>query len=956
MAAAMTAMTVRAALSRRRTVIRTSVLVAAVTLAIGPTMVSASPPADVGSDAHPGEEVTDPALLDLLDESAPTDRIVVEVVTDDVVGAQAEAKQLGGVITGTVPGEVVQVSISAARVDELAESTDTDVVRRPLIANRPVTDLGQITSARRTELGTVSGENIAVTNADEWHEAGIRGGVRVGIIDFFDLTLWNSTEQGLLPPLSRQFCLDSSGSGFCPGVGVNGSGAAGEEHGVAVAEVLKDMAPDAELWLATVGTASDLRAAIDWFANHGVTIITRSLGAAYDGPGDGTGPLASVVDYAATRGITWFNSAGNDAAGSYGRFSEGVDASGYVDFLAGPGVDTALFIAGDRNGCIGFDGIRWSDWNRSPDKVTDYSIEFYNGSGLLVDLVNDRQTSGAPPLEAADVYGCPGSVTVKIKRGALGGDASADVVEVALFAGELEYSQAGFSAAKPVVDSANPSLVAVGAIDPPSGTVIAAYSSQGPTNDGRIKPDVSAPSCVKSSIYNPARYGPSVSCFNGTSAASPSAAGFAALLSSRGLAASGPHLAALVKHLVTDLGVVGPDTAFGSGRITLPAPPPASIDARPARYEALTTPLRILDTRASSATPGARIGPHPQFTVIDLALPVTGASAVALNVTSTDTSVPGYVQLVPTLQGNLGTSSTLNVSTPGQVQPNFAIVPVGAGNSVTIYLFAGGNVIVDLLGTFSPAATATVTSGRFIAIDPVRVLDTRPESNGPVPAGWVPHRPAAGESVRVDSIPAGASAAVVNVVADQAVGSGFLRAQATGATGLTTSNGNYVAGVASGTLSIVPVGADGSISVLTSNSTHLVVDLMGWITGPSTTAASTGLFVPLAPTRAYDSREGPGIHLTLTSRVIQIAGTKVPAGASAISMNLTSDGAVGPGYLTVFPADRSQPLISNLNYPASDPRANAGMVRLSGGGALNTFVNQTTHVIIDLNGYFTGTT
>jgi hypothetical protein len=32
------------------------------------------------------------------------------------------------------------------------------------------------------------------------------------------------------------------------------------------------------------------------------------------------------------------------------------------------------------------------------------------------------------------------------------------------------------------------------------------------------------------------------------------------------------------------------------------------------------------------------------------------------------------------------------------------------------------------------------------------------------------------------------------------------------------------------------------------------------------------------------------------------------------------------------------------------------MVRLSGGGALNTFVNQTTHVIIDLNGYFTGTT
>ena len=45
--------------------------------------------------------------------------------------------------------------------------------------------------------------------------------------------------------------------------------------------------------------------------------------------GTGTGPLASVVDAAAAKGITWFNSGGNDAAGSYGRFTEGVDASGY---------------------------------------------------------------------------------------------------------------------------------------------------------------------------------------------------------------------------------------------------------------------------------------------------------------------------------------------------------------------------------------------------------------------------------------------------------------------------------------------------------------------------------------------------------------------------------------------------------------------------------------------------
>jgi hypothetical protein len=154
----------------------------------------------------------------------------------------------------------------------------------------------------------------------------------------------------------------------------------------------------------------------------------------------------------------------------------------------------------------------------------------------------------------------------------------------------------------------------------------------------------------------------------------------------------------------------------------------------------------------------------------------------------------------------------------------------------------------------------------------------------------------------------------------------------------------------------VPVGADGTISVFTSNSAHLVVDLMGWMTGPTSTPGTDGLLVPMAPSRLYDSRVSAGIHASGTERTIQVVGGSVPAGASAVSMNLTSDASIGPGYLTVHPADRSLPLISNLNYPALVPQANAGMVRVSSGGALNTFVNQTTHVIIDVNGYFTGTT
>ena len=923
--------------------------------------------------ATPGGAERTTRLTELLDAApSPSSPITIEAITDDTTAARRQVIAAGGIITGAVEGEVLQVSIPAVRVARLDAASAIEFTRAPLTASRPIT---------RTEFGPVVGEGVAAVNADDWHAAGITGaGVRVGIVDFFDLTLWNPAEHGPLPDLAHRFCLDGSGTGLCD------SSKGASEHGVAVAEVVKDLAPDAELFLATVGTASDLRASIDWFVSNGISVMTRSLGAAYDGAGDGSGPLAATVEYATSKGLVWFNSAGNDAAGSYGRYVDGVDQFGYVDFLNGPGVDTTLGIrssAGSPGGvtCLGLDGVRWSDFGESPGRVTDYGVEvLINGS--VSKTINESQGAGAIPIEGQDDSVCAtnsGTLELRIRR-VSGGDADGDIIEVGTFDGTLEYSQIAYSAAKPVVDSRSPSLISVGAVDPPTGSTIAYYSSQGPTNDGRLKPDMSAPSCVTSTIYSPAVFGPGA-CFNGTSAAAPTAAGAAALILGRGLALPGVHLAALTKHLVADLGLPGPDTAFGTGKSLLPAPPPTAVDARPATYTAFAVPTRLLDTRPESSTVNARLGPHPQYSIIDVPVGVSGASAVAVSIVSVGNVAAGYVQAVPTLLGQLGSSSNLNVATPGQVQPNFAIVPVGANNSISLYLFAGGNVVVDIMGFFTPVPVAagipptppappgppvppgapgppaTAAAGRFVAVAPQRVLDTRPESSGPVPPEWVAHKPLGGETVRITGIPAGASAAVVNVVADQATGAGYLRTQPTGASGLTTSNGNYTAGLASGTLSIVPVGPDGSISVFTNTSTHIVADLMGYITGPTAEVSATGLFVPIAPGRAYDSRIAAGPHLTLTARPVQITGLTapaIPASASAVSMNLTSDLAAGAGFLTVFPADQSLPLISNLNYPATQPRANAGMVRLAASGTLTTFVNQTTHVIVDVNGYFTG--
>ena len=389
------------------------------------------------------------------------------------------------------------------------------------------------------------------------------------------------------------------------------------------------MAPGAELFLATTADTAETQAAIDWFVANGVHIITRSLGAPYDGPGDGTGPLDAVVDYAAARGMTWFNSGGNDAAFGYGRYTNGVDASGFVDFDNGPGVDTVLRIDPSQGG-VAFDGIRWAnDWHLPSTLMTDYSVEVSEGtsetSRTFLGTLDNSQTGGASPLEAVDANFDGRCRRVAVhphsRQRPLLACSEPDTIEVATFFGQIEsgHQSAPYSAAKPVVDSANPSLVAVGAIDPANGSGgIAFYSSQGPTNDGRIKPDLSAPSCVKSTIYRV--------CFNGTSAASPAVAGMAALLLGQGLAAPGMPLAALTKHLVRDLGPPGPDNAYGVGEIQLPAPPVA-VTSAPSTFTALGAPVRLLDTRPSSFIgSGNLVGPYPQFAIIDLPISSSGAS------------------------------------------------------------------------------------------------------------------------------------------------------------------------------------------------------------------------------------------------------------------------------------------------------------------------------------------
>jgi hypothetical protein len=363
---------------------------------------------------------------------------------------------------------------------------------------------------------------------------------------------------------------------------------------------------------------------VSYFAGQGVRIISRSLIDQYDGPGDGTGAIANVVNSAMSQGMTWFNAAGNAAndGTSFGGYWRGtwIDANsnGWLDFA--PGDEFLGFT------CTYPLGLRWNDWGTNR---TDYDLYIYSSVSPTLVLAHtslNDQTTGAPPLEQSNIP-CDGNVYyAAIRLFAPGGGTATDRLEFGVNGCCLEHWQNAFSAAIAVSDSANAGAVSVGAIDPALGTTIAAYSSQGPTNDNRIKPNLSAASCVASFTYAP-------NCFNGTSAATPASAGAAALVLGAGLASTPAQLTAyLLNNATVDRGAAGTDNVYGRGELILPAPPTTSTP----------TPTRTFTPTATATvtpTPTATLTPTPTATATQTPTRTpTAAATPTFTITPTPTA------------------------------------------------------------------------------------------------------------------------------------------------------------------------------------------------------------------------------------------------------------------------------------------------------------------------------
>lgn len=313
------------------------------------------------------------------------------------------------------------------------------------------------------------------------------------------------------------------------------------------------------------------------------------------------------------------------------------------------------------------------------------------------------------------------------------------------------------------------------------------------------------------------------------------------------------------------------------------------------------------------------------------------AQAVAISVVATNTTAAGFVTVHP--DGVVRPdASNLNFER-GNTVANSAVVQLGASGSIDVYTSAPADIIVDVTGAFVDAPDA-VGAGRFVAVDPQRVVDTRisgqrgdDEIRVPIPAG----------------VPADASALAVSVTAVGAASSGFLSVYPAGGTRSETSvvntddrNDTRANAV------FVSIGSDGFV-VFRSMEADVLVDVWGWFTGPSAPPSTDGLFVSQPPTRAWDSRSSfDPIHQGGTVEKQFLA-----APAAAIVVNVTVVEPTGWGFLTVFAAGTPVPDVSSLNYRWRQPVAALTVSRVSDRGvALHSHAG--AHTIVDVAGWFTG--
>ena len=372
------------------------------------------------------------------------------------------------------------------------------------------------------------------------------------------------------------------------------------------------------------------------------------------------------------------------------------------------------------------------------------------------------------------------------------------------------------------------------------------------------------------------------------------------------------------------------------------------------------SPFRVLDTRSGNGAAKVPVAPrgtvHLQVTDRG-GVPASGVSAVVLNVTVVAPTAAGYVTVFGT-GSSLPGASNLNF-VAAQSVPNLVVTPVGTGGKVDLYNGSAGTVqlIADVSGYYLSGVAAV--PGAFKSVSSLRLLNTRTGVGAPaaaVAAGGKVHLQVTGGVV-----PAGVSAVVLNVTVTAPTRAGFVTAYGDLTTLPGVSNLNFVAGQTVPNLVIAPVGANGKVDLYngSTGTVQLVADISGYYL--SGAPAEAGAFGPLPPVRVLNTRIGLGAPAAAVAAGgtvhLQVPGSGgVPAGVSAVVLNVTVTAPTRAGFVTVYGEGMALPVVSNLNFVAGQSVPNLVIAPVGAGGKVDLYNGSagSVHLIADVSGYYLG--
>ncbi|MDQ2054193.1 S8 family serine peptidase [Halobellus sp. H-GB7] len=455
-------------------------------------------------------------------------------------------------------GNLVQARLPRSALTAVANTPAVERIRRP---NRPTT--------ATVDRGSVVSEGLATMNTSGAYTAGHYGdNVTVAVVDME----FNATN----PEIS-----DNVADVYNPGGDFTNTS---DAHGTAVSEVVVDTAPNVSLVLIDVESGVDLLDAMDYIREDtSVDVAVMSLSWYNVGPLDGSGAFNEEFEQSAANGTVWSVSSGNAANGNHwhGSWQDG-DGDDWLNFTSDREL---LTVESSGSGSV---WLQWDDWKQSDQNydlyLYDSKSDYPDNPAVVSNNVQNMTYTGEPTEAIGLGTGATGTYYLAIKRE----NAATKPVTFTLFSGDKQ-SLTPSTAARSVTNPTTDAVLTVGATRYDTDEV-EAFSSRGPTLDGRIKPDIVAPDGVSTDAYEPDR-------FFGTSASAPHAGGVIALMADKNDSLSPSETVSVLETTANESAVPGtePDNGAGSGLVD------AAAAVGSVSYSE-TTPPSLTNTAAVDAT------------------------------------------------------------------------------------------------------------------------------------------------------------------------------------------------------------------------------------------------------------------------------------------------------------------------------------------------------------------